>query len=611
MTTDTSIYDTYQKASEYATNAQSKLTGFTDALNSSIFTAPTISATWQTVAPPEIPALGAVPAMPEISFLVPGGEPAGLNVAEPTLTIDEFAEVAPALNLGAAPTPTYGEAPTIPAISSVAVPAAPVVSMPSAPVYLSLNSVTFGGVDLHAAWLDKLDAIPELAIVSPTPYSYALGEKYASNLLDTLKASLLSRMSGGSGLDPAVEQAIWDRARDRETSVALANEQEVMRASEALGFALPTGVLAAQLREAQQNYYAKLSELSRDVAIKQADLEQANLKDTIAAGMQLESTLIDYSYKLESITFESAKEAASNALAAYNAALDKYKTLLAAYQSYASVYKTIIDSELAKVEVYKAELQGELAKAQINEALVQQYKASIEAGMSQVEIYKAQVGAAQTLVQLEQAKVGAASEQIRAYVAQVNAETSKVEAYKASVQAQTATVEAFKVKADAFSAKVGAQAEKAKAELGRYNALVQAKTAEWEGYKVKIQAEGERLRALGLQSSALLDSYKASAAASEAQANMNARQWESSVKQYEAGQQYALQAAKINGDFVVATRSAQLDASKVGAQVYAQLASSAYSMIHASTSSSYSRGKSVGYSYGGDVSGSVAAETNP
>lgn len=66
-------------------------------------------------------------------------------------------------------------------------------------------------------------------------------------------------MNGGTGLAPAVEQAIWDRARSRETQTALANQTEVMRTSEALGFPLPSGVLASQLRAAQEDYYNKLS----------------------------------------------------------------------------------------------------------------------------------------------------------------------------------------------------------------------------------------------------------------------------------------------------------------------------------------------------------------
>lgn len=575
------VAEQFEQAKTYAEAATSQLTGFTDALNSSIYSPPTLSVTWTSLAAPSLPSMPSIPSMPAITFVEPAA-PSALSITSPTVSIDDFDIAEPVVAMPSAPVLSYGVAPVVPSVAAVLLPTAPSITMPDAPVYLSLATPTFGGVDLHEDYLDRLGDMPTLDLVAPTPYSYSPNPEYASALLAAIKEKLLSRMAGGTGLPAAVEQAIWDRARDRETSIAVANQAEVMRASEALGYHLPPGVLAAQTRDAQKTYYAKLSDLSREVAIKQAELEQANIKDSIAAGMQLEGQLIDYSYKLEMLAFEAAKTIAENNLQVYNAQVEQFKALLQAYSTYAASYKTIIDGELAKVEVFKAQLAGEQAKADINKSMVEQYKASIEAGMSQVEIYRAQIGAANTLVQLEQAKIGAAAEQIRAYIAQVNAETAKVEAYKAGIQAEASKVEMFKIKADAFGAKVGAQAEKARADLAHYNAVVQAKTSEWEGYRAQVGAQQSRMQALSSQSAAILDAYKASAASTEASAAMHTKLFEAQIRNYEASQQVAIQAAKINGDFTIATNNARLDATKAGAQVYAQLTSSAYSMIHAS-----------------------------
>ena len=599
------VNQSFANAQNYAATAQQALTGFTDALSTSIYAPPTISVTWNSLAAPTLPSLPSVPTMPTIAFAAPTA-PGEWALAEPVITVDDFTELSPTLNLPNAPTVTYGTAPSVPSVANVAVPDAPTLAAVAVPTYLGLSTPTFAGVDLHTDYLTKLDNIPTLDLVAPTPYSYALGPEYASALLTGLKATLNNRLAGGTGLPAAVEQAIWDRARSRETQTALANEAEVMRASEAMGFQLPSGVLAAQLREAQQAYYDKLSGLSRDIGIKQAELEQENLKQTIAAGMDLEGKLIDYSLQLERMTFEAAKTAADNAVQIYNAQVEQFKALLSAYNTYAVAYKTIMDAELSKVEVYKAELQAEQTKADVNNSLVQQYKAQIEAGLAYVEIYKAQVGAANTLIQLEQAKIGAAGEQIRAYVAQVNAETSKVEAYKAGVQAEATKVEVYRVKAQAFSAKTGAQAEKARAEISRYTALAQAKEAQWRGYTAQVEAERSRIAALGTQSTALLEGYKAGAAAVETEAGMHTKVWETQIRQYEASQNIAIQAAKINGDFTIQTNNARLDAAKAGTQVYAQLTSSAYGMMHTSAGISGSASMSVGYSYGGDVSGTVS-----
>lgn len=599
------VNSAFAAASGYASSAREAAGSFLSALDSSIYSPPTLSVTWQSLAAPALPALPEQPTLPLVEFDAPDGIPSPLNLPEPSITIDDFDEAAPSITLPDAPTLTYGVVPAIPEIGAIDVPDAPTLTMPSVPSYLSISTITTPSIDLREDWLTQLESIPTLSLLEPTPYSYARGPEYASTLMDALKARLAERMQGGTGLPAAVEQAIWDRGRDRETRVAQANIDQIARTNEAFGFQLPAGTLAVQLREAEQNYFDKLSELSRDVMVKQADLEQSNLRETITAGIQLESKLIDYSWQMESMAFESAKAYAQNAIDLHNAAVEQYKALLQGYQTYASAYKTIIDGELAKVEIYKAQLQGEEVKAQVNAALVQQYKAQVEAGMSQVEIYRAQVSAAQTLVQLEQAKIGAAGEQIKAYVAQVNAETSKVEAYKATVEGEVTKVQAYKAKVDAFSAKVGAQAEKSRAEISRYSAMFQAKAAEWDGYRALVATEGERIRALGIQSSTLLDGYKAASTALQAQAEQQTSVWRSNITQYEAGQRIAIETAKINNDAVIQTNNARLDAAKVGAQVYAQLASSAYSTINANASISGTAGMSVSYSYSNDTSSTV------
>lgn len=572
----------FEQAKNYADAATNALTSFTGALNASIGAPPTpFSPQWSPPAPPDAITPPTAPTLQEVTLNKPS-TPGPFTEGKPNIVIETFTEASPSLNLPAAPTVNYGPAPAVPAVGAVAMPDEPAPVDVALPTFLSLNTPTFGGVDLHYDYLNKLEDIPTLELVQPTPYHYARGPKYASALLDNLKAVLNERIKGGTGLNPAVEQAIWDRARSRETQTALANEAEVMRQSEALGFQLPSGVLAAQLREAQQNYYDKLSGLSRDVAIKQAELEQENLKQTIAQGMQLEGQLIDYSLKLEQMTFDAAKTAAENAIQIYNGQVEKFKALLAAYDTYAAAYKTIMDAELSKVEVYKAELQGEQAKAEINNSLVQRYKAQIEAGMSRVEVYKAQVGAANTRVQLEQTKLSAVGEQIKAYVAQVNAETAKVEAYKAGVQAETAKVEIYSAKAQAYGIKTSAQAEKARAEVSRFNALAQAKEAEWRGFEAQVRAEASRLDAIASHSGALTANYKAEAEVLQASASLQERAWEASAKQYEAGQNYAMQAAKMNGDWQMQATEARRDVAKAGTQVYAQLVASSYGMVNAS-----------------------------
>jgi hypothetical protein len=603
------VDNTFNKATIYATEAKTAAATFLSALEGAIYAPPTLSVTWDSIAAPTLPSLPAVPTLPTITFNAPGFTPNQLALAEPTITIDDFTEVAPTLTLSTPPTVTVGAVPTVPAVVTPTIPTAPTLPAVAQPTYLSLSTVTTPTIDLRDSWLTSLETVPALTLLEPTPYSYSRGADYASSLLSSLSSTLLARISGGSGFSTAVETALWARLRDREARTAQGNVDQISRTADALGFQLPAGVVAAQTRLAEQEYFTKVSEGAREISIKQAELEQANAKQAIESGIQLESQLIDYSFKMEQLAFESAKQYADNAIQLHNASVEKYRALLAAYEAYREGYKIVIDGQLALVEVYKAELQGEQTKAEVNRTLVEQYKAEIEAGLAQVQIYNAQVNAAQTLVQLEQAKIGAASEQIRAYVATINAETAKVEAYKASVEAETTKVMVYKTTVDAYAAKVSAQAERSRAEVSRYSALYQAKASEWEGYRSVVSAESERIRALGVQSETLLDGYKAATTSIVAEATMQSDIWKASMTQYEASKNIAIQTARLNNDAVLTTNNARLDAAKVGAQIYAQLTASAYSMIHASAGISGSGSNSVSYSYSNDTTTAVSPVT--
>lgn len=576
------VQDKYEKSVALADAASSAVNSFQNALNDSVYAPPTISVQWSSLAAPNLPPIPDLPSLPSVDLVVPDGQPGPLNDTLGNVQIDDFDIEPPKLNFPDAPTIVVGQAPTLPTVRDVAVPDAPDVVLPDVPDFLTLQTHNAPSIDLHEGWLKKLEDIPELSIMQPAPFAYSPGARYASQLLESLKATLNARIHGGTGLNPAVEQAIWGRALDRETALALAKERDVMRGAEALGFQLPSGVMAAQLADARREYHDKLSGLSRDIAIKQAELEQQNVKDAIQAALQLESTLLDDAYKIEALALEAAKTAAASAIAAHNAALEHFKALLAGYQAYASAYDTIIRAELSKVEVFKALLAAEQAKADINKSLADRYRAEIEGALAVVEVYKARVGAAQTLVELERARISAGAEQIKAFVATVNAETSKAELYKATIGAESVKVEAFATMGSVYASKVGAQAEKARVEIAKLNARVTAKAQEWDAWKARLSAATAQVEAASRKSAVMVDGYRAGASAAQAQAGAYMQRWQADIAQYEAGKNIAMQAAKVNADAVMHTNDARMEAAKVGLTTSSQRLASAWAMVSAS-----------------------------
>lgn len=575
------VSEKYNQSVVLANTASAQASAMQTALEHSVYAPPQIDVKWQSLPAPNLPPIPNLPELPNLTLGSLPGAPSVLTATLGDVKIDDFVEAPPKLNFPAEPVIKIGSVPAIPSVAAVAIPDAPNVTLPDAPVFLAMTTHSFGGINLHEDWLDKLDDIPELSLLEPAPFNYSPGARYASQLLDSLKAKLNARIHGGTGLAPEIEQQIWDRSRDRETRLALAKEQEVLRGAEALGFPLPSGVMAGQLADARREYLDKLSGLSRDIAIKQAELEQENVKASIQAALQLESTLLEDCYKLEVLALDAAKAAADNAIQAHNAALEQFKALLAGYQAYAQAYDTLIKAEMTKVEVFKALLSAEETKANINKALVDRYKAEIEGRMAVVEIYKARVGAAQTLAELERTNVQVAGEQIKAFVATVNAETAKADLYKTTVQVEGTKQEAYATTIKAYSTKVGAQAERARVNIAKYQAHIAAKSMEWDGYKARLQAAVAEAEIKARSASITVDGYRLGASAAEAQAGSYMRRWEADIKQYEAGQTLTFNVAKVNADAITHANDARMEAAKVGLATSAQRVASSWAMVSA------------------------------
>lgn len=626
-------------ADGFITDMQSFIAQFQDAM---AIVAPTIDITWSL---PVAPTLDALPSRPagldtveaDLVFdkdgLIAARTPDALVLSDPDITVSTFTDVAPevdtsgkpVLDFGEKPTIVVGDVPEVPEVGAVALPDAPTIDAVALPTLLTLSTPTFAGVDLREDVLTTtLEADPgAVSITEPTPFSYAPNAAYSSALLTALKNTLAARLAGGTGLNTAVEAAIWNRGREAAAASLQAAIDQAEAGSVARGYNLPQGAIDAAIKKAEENFYNKSAEFSRDVAIKQADLEQENLREAVQQGIALEGQLISYSLELEKITFQAAVETARNAIEVHTAAREVYRLRVARVEALSRIYDTIIKGVQAKVEVYRAELQAEETKANVNRALVEQYKAQIEAGMSVVRIYEAQLQAARTQLDVEKAKIEAAGERIRGFVAQMNANTAKVELYKTGAEAerikvqawaedirgQLGTVEAYRAKADAFRAKSGAEAEKARVNLGLYQAKGQVKEAEYRGWAALVDAERARLQAVGQRSDAILSAWKAELQAIVARAEQEIKHWEVQGRLYEGQQNYTLAAEKLNAEIINHNRQVVLDAAKTAAQIFAQLTASALSRINVSAGVSASSSNSVSWGYTNDTDSAPASVT--
>ena len=212
---------------------------------------------------PQFPTGGSAPAIsvvpPPTMMEVVWTAPNAPSEFTETLTLDNimpapFTEDAPEMFFGTAPADFVGSIPDAPPVDTNWVMPELEMVMPDKPQLLSLNISKFDGLNLPT-----FDATaPTLDLVAPSIREYVPGAEYTSALLQQLQTSLLERIrDGGTGLNADVENAIWDRGREREARAKRAALDELEK-MEALGYSTPPGVYVdARIKIATETDYAE------------------------------------------------------------------------------------------------------------------------------------------------------------------------------------------------------------------------------------------------------------------------------------------------------------------------------------------------------------------
>ena len=572
-------------------------------------TPPTINPVFPSGATAPAVLAGTAPVMDDIIWVAPNAPADFTGMLDiSNILPDPFEVDAPVLSFPAAPAAFSEAAPAAPGINLVFDDPTLDLTLPAPPSLLSLNVVPFDGLNIPT--LDY--TVPTLTVAEPSIREYTPGAFYTSSLLTSLKSFLQDQIdNGGTGLNANVEEAIWNRAREREARSA-ADALRQLEEMESLGYAFPPGVYVdGRIKIATETSYAEAG-ASREVMIKQAELAQANTQAALSNAIAIESKLIDYTNQVEQRFFESCKYATEAGIAIYNAKVQAYAAYVDAYKGRVQAYVAQVQAETAKVDAYRATIAAEQAKADINQALVQQYKVQVDAALANVEVFKARIAAIQTKAEIEKIKVETFGEQVRAYTARIGAYTAGVEGFRATIQAEATKQDAYKARVDAYVAQVTAASKNAEIRIAAFDGQLRAYTARWDGYKSAYQAESARAQAIAAVNSSRSDAFKAQVTGFASYNDTLTKQWQVALEQAQRTAEIGVSAAKANSDLYITTRSLALDAAKVGAQVSAQLGAAALNAVNFSTSisSSTSDSQSYGVSDSFSISASTSTSTN-
>ncbi|MCW8037955.1 hypothetical protein [Acinetobacter entericus] len=521
----------------------------------------------------------------------------------------------PAIQLPDMPSMAAVEMPQRPDIDAdIQLPDAPVLTLPEMDQLIQISIPEFSFPELPdfngvPPSMDSI-AVPNVFINWTTP-------KYSSELLDGLQAKIRAGMNdGGTGLPDAVQDALFNRSRTRQSNETDKAVQEVIHDWSARNFNMPQGQLAKQIAAIRENGRLDAADLNRDILIEASKWEIENMRFIVEKGMALEQMTMNLFSDFVNRMFEVAKFNAESQISVFNAQVALFNSQNEAFKTLTDVYKTKIEGALAKLNAYKTAVDAQVAIGQINEQYVQVFKAKIDSVLSSVELYKAAIQGASARSELIKTQFDAYKTEVQAVSEKIAAEKIKVESYEAQTRAETAKVGMFEANARAYAATIqGLQAKSSVRSDGIRLKMEAAKTwiskyaADIDGYKAGIQASLSEVQQNTSAFSAQVEAWRAAAGLEVSNAEMQSRFADMNTQTNIAYSQ--MQISEFQAKIQQATQQAQiaLDSVKSVGQFTSQLAAGAMSAAHVSasisgsgsastsTSSSTSDSKSESHNY--------------
>lgn len=216
----------------------------------------------------------------------------------------------------------------------------------------------------------ELDPTLKNALLSATPVTpqnvtFFSETPYASQYLNDLLSTLDTWVTGtNTGLPAAVEAAIWQRGRDRETTQFALKAKTAFKTFAMRGFPKPPGALSIEIQDAAQALQDTSSTVSRDVMVKQAELEQTNRRFAFEQAWKVQEGLINYTSQTMTRALDYVKTVQTFILGVYGEEVKKFdieeRTYSTDINAKALMYKEEVDAAVAV-----ANLRIEESKANI------------------------------------------------------------------------------------------------------------------------------------------------------------------------------------------------------------------------------------------------------
>lgn len=454
---------------------------------------------------PVTPTFPTAPTIEALEALVP----APLD-SIPVLAVTDLSVVFPE-----APADFIGAAPLAPNLVDPTVPSAPDANLPTL--------ATLASITLPESPEIFFPTFTATLVVGPTAPSdtFSFDDKdYGSALLTNLQTKLEFFLGANTtGLADVIWQNIWERAREREDGLAVRTRDEANQEFSARGFALPPGALVARDQEIVQGNQEKAGSLSREQAIKEADLEVENVRFAITSTIELEIALIDNFNQKQTRAMEAARLSVTLVQDLFRIEVELYNSDVLAFRAQAEVFAVLLKAEITKVDVLKAEIEGQRLILEVNASEIANYRAQIDAVVATFDLYRAQLEAArftidqnrlridefQALVQAFNIEATVAATRADIYGTKVNAERGKIDLRRSEIEAFSQQVNAFSVVQQTRIASKGQEIDIERFKIETFGARVQSFDADIRSKTSQLAADVDVFNALVAKFSAQTD----------------------------------------------------------------------------------------------------------
>lgn len=198
-------------------------------------------------------------------------------------------------------------------------------------------------------------------------------------------------VNGGTGINTAVEQALWQRGRDRIMTDSLREQDEVQSTWANRRWPTPVGALRKAMTIIGLEAGRKLGEVNRDIAIKSFEQEIENVKFAVTTVVDQRKVALDAAIEYVRLVVSGPTVAMQLATGLAGLENDFARTLTSLYQAEVTALQPKIQLQLAQ-----ANLQLEVGKSNL---------ASLIAGME--DRVKSALGAMQILGSVSSAGINA------------------------------------------------------------------------------------------------------------------------------------------------------------------------------------------------------------